>query len=476
MLLLEPEARTALWKRLIEIIDEYTDHIGSWRVTAELDPEKIRGMLAPLDFAKSWDPMDALEFVAENLWRYQTHTPHPRYYGLFNPAPTTMGIAADALVAAFNPQLAAWSHSPLAAEIETHLIRSFGLKFGYEPASIDGTFASGGAEANHTAVLTALTRVFPEYPQKGVGGLRDHPVFYASVESHHSFVKAARMCGIGSESLHEIAVDAALKMNLEALQMRITADRADGRAPFMVVATAGSTNSGVVDPIRKLADIAEREGIWLHVDAAWGGAAALADELRYLLDGINRADSITFDAHKWLSAPMGAGLYLTRHTGILTRTFSTPTTYMPREADGLGVVDPHLHSMQWSRRFIGLKVFLALLVAGWEGYATVIRRMTAMGDLLRQLLTASGWKIENKTPLPVVCFSHPTGADPELLVKEVVKSGEAWISATRIGGKVVMRACITNYRTTEDDVRALVATLNGAWKGRLAAQGASAQV
>jgi glutamate/tyrosine decarboxylase-like PLP-dependent enzyme len=473
MLLLEADARNALWKRLVEIIEEYTSQIDSWRVTPELDPEKIRETLVPLDFNKSWDALDALDFVAENLWRYQTHTPHPRYYGLFNPAPTTMGIAADALVAAFNPQLAAWSHSPLAAEIEQHLIKSFGSKFGYDSATVDGTFASGGAEANHTAVLTALARIFPEYPQKGVRALREQPVFYASVESHHSFLKAARMCGIGSESLHEIAVDSSLKMNTEALQMRIAADRAEGRLPFMVVATAGTTNAGVVDPISKVWEVTEREGLWLHVDAAWGGAAILADELRYLLDGINLADSITFDAHKWLSVPMGAGLYLTRHPGILTRTFSTPTAYMPREAAGLGVVDPHLHSMQWSRRFIGLKIFLSLLVAGWDGYAKAIQRMTAMGDLLRRELAASGWKIENKTPLPVVCFSTSGVSDAELLAKHVVNSGEAWISTTRMGGKVVLRACITNYRTDEDDVRSLVASLNGA-RQRLLAQSTAA--
>ena len=471
MLLLEPDGRNALWKRLIEIIEEYVCQIDSWRVTAELDPEKIRETLAPLDFQKGWDPLGALDFIAENMWRYQTHTPHPRYYGLFNPAPTTMGIAADALVAAFNPQLAAWSHSPLAAEIESHLIRSFGARFGYDTATMDGTFTSGGAEANHTAVLTALTRVFPEYPQKGVWALREQPVFYASVESHHSFLKAARMCGIGSEALQEIAVDSGLRMNPEALQMRIASDRAEGRLPFMVVATAGTTNAGVVDPIRSLFEICEREGLWLHVDAAWGGAAIFSDELKYLLDGTQRADSITFDAHKWLSVPMGAGIYLTRHPGILTRTFSTPTAYMPREAIGLGVVDPHLHSMQWSRRFIGLKVFLSLLVAGWDGYAKAIGRMTAMGEMLRRELVSSGWKIENKTPLPVVCFSS-NGIDPDTLVKEVLKSGEAWISTTRMAGKVVLRACITNYRTDENDVRSLVACLNAARQRQLLAQSA----
>src|SRR5207249_952234 len=143
------------------------------------------------------------------------------------------------------------------------------------------------------------------------------------------------------------------------------------------------TSAGAIDPIPDLAGIAEREGLWYHVDAAWGGAAALLPELRPRLAGIERADSITFDALKWLSVPMGAGIFLTRHPSILERTFGTGTSYMPRDAAGLDVVDPYSHSMQWSRRFIGLKVYLSLLVAGWDGYAAAIRHQVAMGDRLR---------------------------------------------------------------------------------------------
>src|SRR5262249_46635935 len=162
------------------------------------------------------------------------------------------------------------------------------------------------------------------------------------------------------------------------------------------VATAGTTSAGAIDPVGDLAEIASREGIWFHVDAAWGGAAALVPELRPALGGIEKADSITFDAHKWLSAPMGAGLYLTRHSNVLPRAFGVATDYMPRDAADLEVVDPFMHSMQWSRRFIGLKVFMALLVAGWEGYAEAIRRQVAMGDRLRERLQASGWGVVNR--------------------------------------------------------------------------------
>ncbi|MCP5120796.1 MAG: aminotransferase class V-fold PLP-dependent enzyme [bacterium] len=466
MLLLDKDSREALWHRLIAVLEDYVTRVDSERVTPELDPERIRALLAPMDFEQPRDPLEALEFAAENLWRYQAHAPHPRYYGLFNPAPTTMGIAADALVAGFNPQLAAWSHSPFAAEVERHLIGAFGQRFGYKPDAIDGVFCSGGAEANHTALLGALTRAFPDYGPKGARGLRAQPVFYASAESHHSFLKAARTCGIGGDSLREIEVDSELRMSPAALRRGIAADRAAGHAPFLVVATAGTTNAGVIDPIPEIADIAEEAGLWLHADAAWGGAAALAPELKGLLDGIHRAHSITFDAHKWVSVPMGAGLYITRDPEVLSATFSTPTAYMPKEHIGMDVIDPHLHSIEWSRRFIGLKVFLSLMVAGWEGYAAAIRHMTAMGDLLRTGLTETGWEIVNHTPLPVVCFTHSEIENPQHVVNQVVNSGEAWISTTSLAGRVVLRACITNYRTGEADIRALVDSVNRAREPR----------
>lgn len=477
----DPPVRARLWQRVLEAVEDYAEKLDTHRVTPELDPEKIRALLRRFDFQAPVDPLEALDFAVENLWRYQTHTPHPRYYGLFNPAPTTMGIAADTLVAAFNPQLAAWSHSPLAIEIEQHLIRAFGARFGYDPTQTDGTFASGGMEANHTAVLTALTQAFPEFDRGGARALPAQPALYVSAEAHHSFHKAARVCGLGTDAIREVPVDGDLRMDPQALAKRISQDRHAGFAPFLVVATAGTTNSGVVDPIARLGEIAARENLWLHVDAAWGGAAVLVPELRPLLAGVERADSITFDAHKWLSVPMGAGIYITRHRNILDRTFHTATAYMPREAAGLDVIDPCMHSIQWSRRCIGLKVFLSLAVAGWEGYAAVIRHMVAMGDNLRQQLAASDWEVVNKTPLPLACFvdrQRPEGRSAhylESVALKVVSSGKAWISTTRLAGTTpVLRACITNYRTRAEDLTALIDALNWARsKARSAAQNLS---
>ncbi len=469
MLMLDAETRGELWRRLAEVIEAHATGIGTARVAPELDFEEIRAALAPFDFARPVPALEALDFAAQGLWRWQVHAPHPRYFGLFNPAPTTMGVAADALVAAFNPQLAAWSHSPLAAEIDQHLIRALAGRFGFDPARVEGTFTSGGAEANHTALSTALTRAFPEVGRRGLLALRSQPVLYVSPETHHSFLKAARLTGLGTEAVREVRVDSGLRMIPEDLAARIRDDREAGLSPFLVVATAGSTGAGVVDPIAELAQVADEEGgLWLHVDAAWGGAAALVPELRPVLEGVSRASSLTFDAHKWLSVPMGAGMYLTRHPGILERTFRVAARYMPREGAALPVADPYAHSMQWSRRFIGLKVFLSLAVAGWAGYEEAIRHQAAMGDLLRRRLGEGGWEVVNETPLPVVCFVHPdaegrTAAFLDRVAADVVASGDAWIS-TAVLGEVgpALRACITNYRTGPEDIDALVAALGRA--------------
>jgi glutamate/tyrosine decarboxylase-like PLP-dependent enzyme len=374
-------------------------------------------------------------------------------------------LYADALVAGFNPQMAAWSHSPFACEAEAHVIRALGGRFGYDPETTDGVFCSGGAEANHTAVLTALINEFPYFGERGARGLAAQPVFYVSAEAHHSFHKAARLCGIGLDALRAVPVDAQLRMRPDALSEMIAADRWAGLAPFLIVATAGTTNAGVCDPIPAVARVAQAERLWLHVDAAWGGGAAFAPSVRHVLAGIEQANAITFDAHKWLSVPMGAGIYLTRHRNILTRTFGTPNSYMPKEAAALNVIDPHQHSMQWSRRFTGLKVFLSLAVAGWQGYEEAIEHSIRMGALLKDELRAARWRVVNETPLPVACFTDEGGTDPQVVVSRVVSSGKAWCSTTVLGGREkVIRACITNYATQAVDVRALVSALGEARK------------
>ncbi len=474
-LFLDAPVRDALWTTLVSEIERYLRSVEQLPVSPQLDASAIRSFAESFTFEEPLPPADTLRSIAAALTKYQVHTPHPNYYGLFNPASTTMSIAADALVAAFNPQLAAWSHSPLASEMELHLVRSLAERFGIARDSADGVFTSGGAEANHTALLTALFNRWPDLGEKGLRGLDRQPVFYVSAEGHHSFLKAAKASGLGAVALREIEVGPDLRMIPDALRGAIQRDLSGGFVPFLVIATAGTTGAGAIDPLSEIASIAREHDLWFHVDAAWGGAVALVGELRGLLRGTEEADSITFDAHKFLSVSMGAGIYLTRHPDILTRSFGTLTAYMPKEGERLQAVDPFSHSMQWSRRFIGLKLFLSLAVAGWEGYATTIRHQVAMGDLLRSRLVEQGWKIVNDTPLPLVCFKDAAGtwdlAQCQRVVNAVIASGQAWISTIQSGRDKTpaLRACITSFRTEPRHIETLVAALDRARSQRIRA-------
>jgi len=451
--------RARLWRRVEEVCETYWRDLPTLPVAPGPDLKQLAKLVERFDPAHPLAPEEALELAGHALREHQVQVAHPRYFGLFNPAPSAMGVFADALVAAFNPQMASASHSAFATWAERHLVRQLGARFGYDPASCDGTFATGGAEANHTALLTALADRVPGWHAAGLRSASAAPVLYVSREAHHSFVKAARLSGLGTDAVREVAVDEALAMDPAALSREIRADRAAGRLPFLVVATAGTTTAGAVDPVDAVRQVAADEQCWLHVDAAWGGAAALVPELAPLLAGTGRADSITFDAHKWLSVPMGAGLYLTRHAEILERTFRVSAGYMPRDHAPGTPHDPYAHSIQWSRRFIGLKVLLTLSVAGWDGYARVLRHQVAMGDHLRRELERAGWRIANRSPLPVICFDDPR-VDAARIADQVVADGHAWISSAKLStGQSCLRACITSYRTAASDVDALVAAL-----------------
>lgn len=469
MLELEKKDRLDVWGRVTDAIEAFAEELPGLPVCPTSDARTVRALLDGVDFSRPMAPADALELVVDGLRRHQVHNGHPRYFGLFNPAVSTMGVAADTLVAAFNPQLAAWSHAPFPCEVERLVIREVGARLGYEAEAASGSFTTGGAEANHSALLMALTWSFRGFAAGGVRSLPGQPVFYVSPESHHSFVKAARMTGLGTAAVKPVAVDSGFRLDPEALAAQIRRDRSAGEYPFMVVATLGTTGAGLIDPIRSIAAVGADEQLWVHADAAWGGAAALVPEFKPTFDGLELADSITIDAHKWLSVPMAAGMFLTRHPDMLEQTFAVDAGYMPRAAAETPVIEPHRSSMQWTRRFIGLKLFLTLLVAGWEGYVQMIREMVRLGDVLRSRLAADGWRVVNRTPLPVVCFqdrSYPEGASRaylESIARAVETGGRAWVSTTSLGSATpALRACITNFRNDESSVDELLAALGDA--------------
>ncbi|MBO2445899.1 aminotransferase class V-fold PLP-dependent enzyme [Actinomadura barringtoniae] len=430
--------------------------------------DQIREWLAGFDFDAPRPAGEVLPEVAAALRRWGVHPTHPRYLGLFVPTPTWWGVAGELIAAGVNPQLAAYNHAPAAVEMERHVLRFVAARLGL-PTHTDGSFTVGGAEANLTAVVVALTRRFAEYSDRGLTGLAGQPVLYASAESHLAWLKIAHLTGLGRHAVRLVPVDAAGQLDLERLRALHDRDVSAGRVPFLLVATAGTTGGGAIDPLPELADLARSWGLHFHVDAAWGGAVVLSDRLRPLLAGVERADSVTIDAHKWLSAPMGAGMFLTRHPEGLADSFRVSTSYMPADSDV--VQDPYLMSVQWSRRFAGLKVFLALAAAGREAYAKQMERDTELGVLLARRLAEDGWRRINDTLLPVVCVAD---AEAEELGRErceqwhsavvgyVIRSGNAWVSLVRLDGRPAIRLCVTSYRTRAKDIEAVVAALGEA--------------
>lgn len=401
---------------------------------------------------------EVVDDVRGLLLRGNLHTTHPAYFGLFNPYVTLASVAGDAIAAIANPQVGGWFHSPAAVEIEQHVLRFFARRFGYADDSM-AHFTSGGSEANATAVSCALAHRFAEWRRRGARGLAKQPVLFVSVEAHHSFEKIAQQAGLGRDAVHLIEVDERDRMRVDALSRAIAEARANGDEPFFVVGTAGTTGSGAIDPLREIADVCDREQLWMHVDAAWGGAAAVSDRLRVHLDGIERADSITCDAHKWISVSMGAGMFFTRHRDVLREAFSVDTPYVPKEANG---PDHYALSLQWSRRFIGLKVFLHVAELGAAGLARTIEHHVTIADYLRDRLIASGWTVVSDSPLAVVCFTRDD-VDIPAIASAVVKDGRAWISPLiREGRPPVLRACVCNYETSERDVDTLITALETA--------------
>jgi glutamate/tyrosine decarboxylase-like PLP-dependent enzyme len=448
--------------RLNEITDDVAilqSNIASGPVAPHVTPDEIRKYLTSRYDFKKTVPLDEVVADIEQMLRtWQVQVTHPRYFGLFNPSVTLASIVADTLAAMYNPQLATWSTSPAANEIERYTLAWLARKFGF-PANAIATFTNGGAEANLSAVIVALTRAFPEYGERGLRGLAAAPTFYLTGEAHHSFSKIAHMTGLGRQALRTVATDQDLKMDVGDLARQVAEDRKDGFSPFMVVGTAGTTAAGAIDPLPDLARFCRQESLWLHVDAAWGGAVVISPALRHHLSGIEAADSITCDAHKWFSVPMGAGMFFCRHAEAVAEAFRAATSYMPGRTTG-PVTDPYTTSVQWSRRFIGLKLFLALAHYGESGYYGMIERQTRMGDVLRQSLRCAGWRIVNTTPLPLVCFTRD-GLDTAKFLAALHEREIAWMSEVRLGnGAPVLRACITSFRTTELDIQQVVSEMS----------------
>jgi len=425
--------------------------------TPTLDIEAFRRELESFDFVTPRPLTGLLDWSIGMLERGVTHLTHPRYFGLFNPAPTFPAQCADRLVTAFNPQVASSATSPAAVALEAHVIGRVAERAGL-PASAGGHFTSGGSEANYTALLCALTRAHPGFALHGARVFAGQPVFYVSKESHRSWVKIAHQAGIGRSSARLVATDGLGRLALNALTRALTDDLAAGCVPFLIVASAGTTNAGMLDPLDGCADLAAQHHLWYHVDAAWGGAMIASERLRGVLAGLERADSATIDAHKWFATTMGCGMFLVRDPGSLTATFQVSASYMPSHELPL---DPYMNTVQWSRRFLGLRLFLSLAAAGWAGHAAHIERAVAQTAWIRAELERRGWSIVNDSPFALLNVVPPAAVgEPRAVVARVLASGRAWVSLARFEERDVIRICVTHGETSAADLAMLVETLD----------------
>ena len=465
------ETRRKLGYKLIDAINSYFSSLPERPVQLPLEQRtfgELRNRMPELgeDAAKVLDEACA-EMVDKGF-----HVPSANYFGLMNPTPTYMAVLAEALVAALNPQLATLARSQLASKIEKESVRWIGERVGWRGA-FDGTFTSGGNEANFSGLALALAHHFPAAVEDGVASIGAQPVLYASSEAHHSLDKSAGLLGIGRRALRRIGVNSQLQLDSTQLEAAIQADKAQGHRPFCVVVTSGTTNSGALDDIEALAEICRRHQLWLHLDGAYGAAAIFSEKHRDLVRGIELADSITIDPHKWLAMPFAAGVILTRHPQTLQQAFAVSTPYMPRVSGATApasLTDNFKVSTQWSRRMNSLKFWLTMRVHGRRAYEELIDRQLALAaEFASWVKSSEHFEFLLAPRLTILNFRVKLPGSEEqvaqansAVVEEVTRDGQRWISTTYVNGRSVIRMMVISYLTGEQQLRALQQALTAA--------------
>jgi aromatic-L-amino-acid/L-tryptophan decarboxylase len=469
---LDSAARRRLGYKLIDRIDEYFSSLPDRPVQLPLDQRSFADLNDRLPELGE-DAGKVLDDVCREMVSKGFHVPSANYFGLMNCTPTYIAVLAEALVAALNPQLATLARSQLASKIERETVRWIGERIGWNNA-FDGTFTSGGNEANFSALAMALAAHFPQAIEDGVATIGGHPVLYTSAEAHHSLDKSAGLLGLGRKALRRIPVNDHIQLDPTKLEAQIGQDKAAGLLPFCVVATAGTTNSGAIDDLPALAEICARHKLWLHLDGAYGAAAIFSDQHRALIRGIEQCDSVTIDPHKWLAMPFAAGVVLTRHPQTLRQAFAVSTPYMPRTSDRAA---PPLNnfqvSTQWSRRMNSLKLWLTMRVHGRRAYEELIDRQLKLAAFFAQWVRASEqFELSAPHPLPIVVFrvKLPEAREEQIriandaVVEEVTRDGRRWISSTTVDGRSVIRMMVISYLTGHRQIEDLIIALTEAVK------------
>ena len=472
---MNPEAFRMYGHQVVDWIADYLENVGSYPVLAQTSPGDIRRALP----AQPPTHPESMEAILSDFDRLLipgiTHWNSPGFMAYFAITGSGPGILGEMLSGALNINAMLWRTSPAATELEQvtldWLRRMLGLSrpmFGV----INDTASSGILYAL-AAAREALSDL--HIRQQGMSGRPEVPRlrFYASQEAHSAADKAGIVLGIGQTGLRKIAVDSEFRMDVTALEQAIQEDIANGWRPFAVVATVGTTSTTSIDPVPQIADVCERYGLWLHVDAAYGGSAAIDPAMRWVLGGCERADTLIVNPHKWLFTPIDCSVFYTRKPDVVKATFSLIPEFL-RTTESTGDETPNLmdYGTSLGRRFRALKLWMVMRYFGQEGIATRIHEHIRLGQLLAQWIDGSSdFKRLAPTPFSTICFrAHPQNMDDEAqldtlnerIMNRINAAGHFFLSHTKLYGKFTIRIAIGNLRTTEQDVRDVWSELQAA--------------
>lgn len=460
---LDPTDWEAVRRQGHRMVDDMLDHVRTlrdgpvWRPP----PVELRAGFREPSPREGAELSDVYDRFAREILPYSSGNAHPGFMGWVQGGGTVVGALADLLSSTMNSNLGGRDHMPLEVEQQiSHWCRAW---FGF-PEGANGLFLTGTSQANFVALLIARTRALGPLPRvEGLGEQGGRLAAYASAAIHGSMTHAMDIAGLGTGGLRRIAVDAAHRIRLDALRDAIAADRAAGRTPFLLVGSAGTVDVGAVDDLAGLADVAAAEGLHFHVDGAIGALGVLSPDIAPRLAGIERADSVAFDWHKWGQVPYDAGFLLVRDGELQRRAFASDNAYLRRHDRGLGGGDwwPSDYGPDLSRSFRALKAWFTVKTYGTDALGAVMARDCRLAERLGERVAAEP-ALELVTPvqLNIVCFRH-RGPDADALNEEIVarlhEAGLPSPSLTTVDGAIAIRAALVNHRTTEADVEALLA-------------------
>ena len=460
------EQHRLLGKAVPLIVKEFVAALASRRVTPEATPAQLEKLFDEPLPEKGMPIEDILERFRTDVAPHAMGVPSPRYFGQFNPTPLPIGVWADVFTSMLNQNAGAWRNGPTSAMIEARVIRWLCDLLNYGPKSF-GTLASGGSEANLIALKCARDSVSATVKDHGVRSVTNDLVVYASEQCHYSIDKSVDILGIGRQSLRKIPTDDRFHIRVDALREQIARDRDERRLPACIVGVAGTTSTGVIDPIAELAAVARENNCWYHVDAAYGGPLAFSPKHKDKLRGIELADSITFDPHKWMFVPFSCGAVLVREGGhVLRDAFDMTPEYLSEDRGGADVdFDFFRYGQMGTRRFNSLKLWMALKFMGREGYARTVERHIDLTHYLASRIDAlPDFERVGEVETAVCCFRHASRSDlvQQQLQQRLERDGEVWLTTTVVHGERVLRVNINSFLTEQHHVDDLVTQIQNA--------------